>query len=29
MYSHLPYFLCMVVMLCYLEDEEFLNEDFF
>jgi hypothetical protein len=29
MYSHLPYFLYMAVMLCYSEDEEFLNEDFF
>jgi hypothetical protein len=26
MYSHLPYFLYMVVMLCCLEDKEFLDE---
>jgi hypothetical protein len=29
MYSHLPYFLYIVAMLCYSEDEEFLDEDFF
>jgi hypothetical protein len=29
MYSHLPYFLYIAAMLCFLEDEEFLDEDFF
>jgi hypothetical protein len=29
MYSHLPYFLYVAAMLCYSEDEEFLDEDFF
>jgi hypothetical protein len=28
MYLHLPYFLHIVAMLYYLEDEEFFNEDF-
>jgi hypothetical protein len=29
MYSHLPYFPYIAAMLCYLEDEEFFDEDFF
>jgi hypothetical protein len=29
MYSYLPYFLYNAAMLCYSEDEEFFNEDFF
>jgi hypothetical protein len=29
MYSHLPYFLYIAVMLCYSEDEELFDEDFF
>jgi hypothetical protein len=29
MYSHLPYFLYIVGMLCCSEVEEFLDEDFF
>jgi hypothetical protein len=29
MYAHLPYFLYIAAMLCYLEDEEFFDEDFF
>jgi hypothetical protein len=29
MYSHLPYFLYIAAMLCYLEDEKYFNEDFF
>jgi hypothetical protein len=29
MYSHLPYFLYIVAMLCYSEDEEYVDEDFF
>jgi hypothetical protein len=29
MYSHLSYFLYIVVMLCWSEDEEFFDEDFF
>jgi hypothetical protein len=29
MYSHLPYLMYIVVMLCYLEDEEFFDENFF
>jgi hypothetical protein len=29
MYSHLPYFLHIAAMLCYSEDEEFFDEDFF
>jgi hypothetical protein len=29
MYSHLPYFLHIVAMLCYSEDVEFFDEDFF
>jgi hypothetical protein len=29
MYSHLPYFLYIAVMLCCSEDEEYVDEDFF
>jgi hypothetical protein len=29
MYSHLPYFLYIAIMLCCSEDEEFFEEDFF
>jgi hypothetical protein len=29
MYSHLSCFLYIAAMLCYLEDEEFFDEDFF
>jgi hypothetical protein len=29
MYSHLPYFLHIAAMLCYLEDEEYFDEDLF
>jgi hypothetical protein len=29
MYSHLPYFLYIDAMLCCLEDEEYVDEDFF
>jgi hypothetical protein len=29
MYSHLPYFLYIAAMLCCLEDEEYIDEDFF
>jgi hypothetical protein len=29
MYSHLPYFLYIAAMLCYSEDEEYVDEDFF
>jgi hypothetical protein len=29
MYSHLPYFLCIAVMLYYSGDEEYFDEDFF
>jgi hypothetical protein len=29
MYSHLAYFMYIVAMLCYSEDEEFFDEDYF
>jgi hypothetical protein len=29
MYSHLPYFLHIATMICYSEDEEYFDEDFF
>jgi hypothetical protein len=29
MYSHLSYFLYIAVMLCYSEDDEYFDEDFF
>jgi hypothetical protein len=29
MYSHLPYFLYIAVMLCCSKDEEYFDEDFF
>jgi hypothetical protein len=29
MYSHLQYFLYIAAMLCYSEDKEYVDEDFF
>jgi hypothetical protein len=29
MYSHLPYFFYIAAMICFLEDEEFFDDDFF